>query len=222
MWTIYIYWKLFLWSFSNQNIFKVIPQNCIAHPYRIHHFHLIINWPLPGHPLVLQVWDCKLLPWQSTPPLLGGGFVQVLKRVWTPPPHVTLHLPQTSHSDHPPLTKKKMWEWVDNFTRNTRAIVCKKQVIIIVFCCLFTALIKYTYGSHQETCSNVLYLDIHLCYKIETGSYPLGNPLHPFAGEGWCKYACDVALHCRSLGYSLPRVPNLTNCHLLRKKRKKS
>lgn len=70
------------------------------------------------------------------------------------------------------------------------------------------------------TWSNFLYLDIYLCYKIGTGSYPLGNPLHPFAGEGWCKYECDVVLHCRRLGYSLPRVPNLTNHHLLRKKRK--
>lgn len=125
------------------------------------------------------------------------------------PPILTIH--------H--LLRKKMWEWVDNFTRNTRAIVCKKQVIIIVFHCLCPLWLSLLMAL---TCSNVLYLDIHLCYKIGTGSYPLGNPLHPFAGEGWCKYACDVALHCRSLGYSLPRVPNLTNCHLLRKKRKKS
>ena len=71
-------------------------------------FCLLIYWPLPGHPLVLQAWDCKLFPWQSAPPLLGGGLVQARKRVWTPPPHVTLQLPQTSHSDQPPLTVKNV------------------------------------------------------------------------------------------------------------------
>ena len=35
---------------------------------------------------------------QFGPPPDGGGLVQVLVRVWTPPPHVTLHSPQLDQS----------------------------------------------------------------------------------------------------------------------------
>ena len=40
---------------------------------------------------------------QSFPPLDGGGFVQVLVSVFTPPPHVTLHF-DSDQSVYPPST----------------------------------------------------------------------------------------------------------------------
>lgn len=67
-------------------------------------FGLLFNRFLPGQPFVLQAWDCKLFPWQSTPPFPGVGLVQARKRLWTPPPHVTLQPLQTPQFDQPPLT----------------------------------------------------------------------------------------------------------------------
>ena len=46
-------------------------------------------------------------PEQSFPPCLGGGLVQVLERVWNPPPHDLEHSPQSLHSDHFPSTEYK-------------------------------------------------------------------------------------------------------------------
>lgn len=43
-------------------------------------------------------------PGQGAPPFLGGGSIQLLRRLRWPPPHETLQGPQASHSAHAPAT----------------------------------------------------------------------------------------------------------------------
>ena len=54
-------------------------------------------------------WRC-LFSWSKLtavlPSLEGGGLVQVLVSVFTPPPHVTLHF-DSDHSVYPPSTTLK-------------------------------------------------------------------------------------------------------------------
>ena len=54
----------------------------------------------PLHGTVFSGGPSKL---QSFPPLDGGGLVQVLVSVFTPPPHVTLHF-DSDQSVYPPST----------------------------------------------------------------------------------------------------------------------
>lgn len=121
-------------------------------------FGSLFKRPLPGHPLTLQAWECKLFPWQSTPPFLGGGLVQARERLWTPPPHVTLQLSQIPQFDQPPLTVKTL-EGVYNFIRNAQAITYTKRVKINVSTCLSTAMVqswvKHKVPGHPMVLQNV-------------------------------------------------------------------
>jgi len=121
---------------------------------------------------------------------------------------VTLELLQAPQFDQPPLTKKEMWPGGLQCRLKSTSYNFQERVIILVFPCLFTVLIS-------------LYLDIYWCYKLGSGNCPLGNRLQHWPGEDWCKYAYVIVLHFRSSGYSRPRVPSLTNRHLLWKERKK-
>ena len=61
--------------------------------------------------LLMQTWvlqSCVLLltSTQSAPPYWGAGLVQVLKRSWVPPPHVTVQVPQEPQEAHRPSTTK--------------------------------------------------------------------------------------------------------------------
>lgn len=164
------------------------------------HFLPLIDWLLPGHPLVLQTSDCKLFPWQSAPPFLGEGLAQVRERVWTPPPHVTLQLPQTPQSDQPPLTAKNVKKRFS--TSNAPPIIYKKRVTIRSCYLLVCSLLWFSYDS------NLKYLDIHWCCKVGTGNYVPGTRLHLLSGKDWCKYVCVFVLHCHRSGYTRPRRPS--------------
>ncbi len=51
---------------------------------------------------------CVLLsaPAQSAPPKAGAGLEQDRVCVWSPPPHVTLHVDHEDHDDHDPSTER--------------------------------------------------------------------------------------------------------------------
>ena len=57
---------------------------------------------LPGHGPLLHSAVSVEAPEQSPPPLLGGGFVQLLVLNFVPVPHVTLHVPYALQDDHLP------------------------------------------------------------------------------------------------------------------------
>lgn len=73
--------------------------------------------PSTGHGFVLQVSLRVDIPIHCWPPRPGGGFVHVLARTLTPPPHETLHFDCTFHRDHPPFTGQSLvlqgTLWVD-------------------------------------------------------------------------------------------------------------
>ena len=68
------------------------------HLVELNGLHLFI---LPGHPWLLHSLVALLgpSPWQSSPPLEGGGLVHVLFRVCTPPPQVFEHTPYGFQSE---------------------------------------------------------------------------------------------------------------------------
>ena len=70
--------------------------------------HRVIKVPnyLPGHPCVLQAFDCWDCPGQVLPLGDGAGLSQALLRYWVPPPHVLLHGPNELHEDQWPSTKR--------------------------------------------------------------------------------------------------------------------
>ena len=61
---------------------------------------------LPGHGPELQACVSFLGPTQSEPLLLGGGLVQLRKRIWLPTPQVELHCSQGPQFVKPPSTIK--------------------------------------------------------------------------------------------------------------------
>lgn len=63
---------------------------------------------LLGQWCVLQACDDPLLPGQAAPPYWGAGFVHVRDRVWEPPPHVTVQVPQDPQVAQTPSTV--LWE----------------------------------------------------------------------------------------------------------------
>lgn len=54
------------------------------------------------HGWLLQLWLCRVIPWQSRPPFLGGGAEQVLLLCLTPPPHWASHSDHSVHCDQWP------------------------------------------------------------------------------------------------------------------------
>ena len=61
-----------------------------------------------GQWCVLQSCEDPSLPGQSAPLYWGAGFVHVRDRVWVPPPHVTVQVPQLPHAAHTPSTTNKI------------------------------------------------------------------------------------------------------------------
>ena len=61
-----------------------------------------------GQWCVLQSCEDPSLPGQSAPLYWGAGFVHVRDRVWVPPPHVTVQVPQLPHAAHTPSTANKI------------------------------------------------------------------------------------------------------------------
>ena len=59
---------------------------------------------LPGQGFSLHERVIKPSPWQSSPPWAGDGLVQVLLRLWTPPPQVTWQVLQGFQLAQPPST----------------------------------------------------------------------------------------------------------------------
>ena len=71
--------------------------------------HVTLNISVSGKDLAGQgfsLHQCviKPSPWQSSPPWVGGGLVQVLPRVWTPRPQVTGQVLQGFQLAQPPST----------------------------------------------------------------------------------------------------------------------
>ena len=60
---------------------------------------------LPGH---IDLQEVRRIdsPWQSSPPPIGVGLVQVLSRCCQPLPQDTEHAVHLDHDDHPPFTVK--------------------------------------------------------------------------------------------------------------------
>jgi len=77
-----------------------------------------------GHGPELQACVSFLLPTQSDPLLLGGGLVQVRKRIRLPTPQVELHRSQGPQFVKPPST--------ENCTPNVAVRFCKKDCKIFV------------------------------------------------------------------------------------------
>ena len=67
----------------------------------------MVNIIVPGHASVLQAAvsvESAISVEQSAPPLLRGGFVQLLFLDFDPVPQVTLHVSNELQADHPPST----------------------------------------------------------------------------------------------------------------------
>ena len=67
-----------------------------------------ITMDVLGQWCVLQSCEDPSLPGQSAPLYWGAGFVHVRDRVWVPPPHVTVQVPQLPHAAHTPSTANKI------------------------------------------------------------------------------------------------------------------
>ncbi len=149
-----------------------------------------MKWISPGHSLVLQDWDWELFPWQSIPPLVGGGLVQVRMRVWIPPPHVRLQLPQTPQFDQPPLTRKK--KKIIRSQNHSKLMFHKTQITIL-------ALIIYCWISPGHP----FVLQDWDCELFPWQSAP------PMAGGGLVQVRVRVCVPLPQVRVQLPQAPQL-------------
>lgn len=93
--------------------------------------HVAVHWlqsnqddqypSMGGQSCVLHALFSLLLPWQSSPPYCGLGYVQVRLRAWVPLPQLWEHPPHGCHCDHPPSTVQ---EWHKAFGNTMIASSC--------------------------------------------------------------------------------------------------
>ena len=91
--------------------------------------HIIV----PGHGYVLQATvsvESAISVEQSAPPLLRGGFVQLLVLDCDPVPQVTLHVSYELQADHPPSTGTGTGSVVRNDLLKSTYSVHKANTII--------------------------------------------------------------------------------------------